>query len=68
MDPIPETYVQKLPRRLRKVKKLSARRVGNVKKLPRSVRNVKLVDLGEYWELGSFRKSLAPFHWVSASR
>ena len=57
METVPETYVQKVPRRLRKVKKLPARSVGNVKKLPRSVRNVKLVDLGEYWELGSFRKS-----------
>ena len=42
METIPETYVQKLPRRIR-----------NVTKLPRRVRNVKLVDLVGYRELGS---------------
>ena len=42
MDPIPETYVQKLLRRVR-----------NVNKLRRRVRIVKLVDLVGYRELGS---------------
>ena len=42
METVPETYVQKLPRRVWNVKKLP-RRVRNVTKLPRRVRNVKLV-------------------------
>ena len=42
METVPETYVLKLPRR-----------VKNVKKVPRRVRNVKLVDLVGYRELGS---------------
>ena len=50
MGTVPETYVQKLPRRVRQVKKLP-RRVRNVRKLPCRVRNV--VDLVRYRELGS---------------
>ena len=42
METIPETYVQKLLRRVR-----------NVNKLRRRVRIVKLVDLVGYRELGS---------------
>ena len=42
METVPETYVQKLPRKVR-----------NMKKLPRRARNVKLVDLVGYRELGS---------------
>ena len=56
METVPETYVQKLPRRVRNVKKLS-RRVRNVKKRPRWVGNVMLVDLLGYRELGSLKKS-----------
>ena len=47
METVSETYVQKLPRRVRNVKKLP-RRVRIVKKLPRRVRNVTLVDLLGY--------------------
>ena len=52
MESVPETYVQKLPRRVWNVKKLP-RRVRNVTKLPRRVRNVKLVDIVGYRGLGS---------------
>jgi len=56
MESVPETYVQKLPRRAWNVKKLP-RRDRNVTKLSRRVRNVNLVDLVGYRELGSLKKS-----------